>query len=165
MHIAIPQALFFIFLALVSFFFSASETSLISLSKIRLRHMLAQGVKHMAQGVKRAQHIQRLMANSEKFITAVLVGNNLVNIAMSAIATAAFVRVFGFNWGVVLATFATAAFVLIFCEITTKILAIKNSEGVALFTAPLMSAVIRLFNPLTTVFVGITNFKIGRAHV
>jgi CBS domain containing-hemolysin-like protein len=151
MHIAIPQALFFIFLALVSFFFSASETSLISLSKIRLRHMLA-------QGVKRAQHIQRLMANSEKFITAVLVGNNLVNIAMSAIATAAFVRVFGFNWGVVLATFATAAFVLIFCEITPKILAIKNSEGVALFTAPLMSAVIRLFNPLTTVFVGITNF-------
>jgi CBS domain containing-hemolysin-like protein len=86
------------------------------------------------------------------------VGNNLVNIAMSAIVTAAFVQAFGFDWGVVLATLATAVFVLIFCEITPKILAIKNSERVALLTAPLMSAVIKLFNPVTVVFIGIANF-------
>ena len=67
-------------LALISFFFSASETSIIGLSKIRLRHMLS-------RGVKRSKSIQRLMQKMDKFIVAILVGNNFVNIAMSAIVT------------------------------------------------------------------------------
>lgn len=149
--LSIPQIIFILVLALFSFFFSLSETAIISLSKIRLRHMLS-------KGIKRAQHIQRLVANLDKFIVAILVGNNFVNIAISAIVTAVFVRIFGFNWGVVIATFTTAMCVLIFCEITPKILAIKHTERLALFTAPLMELFIKIFHPVISVFMGIGNF-------
>jgi len=139
------------FLSLISFFLSASETSIIGLSKIRLRHMLT-------QGIKRAQHIQRLVTNLDKFIAAILIGNNFVNIAISAIVTALFVQIFGYNWGVIIATFTTTLFVLIFCEITPKILAIKHTEKIALFTAPLMEGIIKIFHYIIPIFIGISNF-------
>lgn len=133
------------FLTLLSFLFSASETSIIALSKIRLRHMVAKGVKH-------SLNVQRLVANLDRFIVAILVGNNFVNIAISAIASAIFVHIFGYNWGIVIATLATALFILIVCEITPKILSIKHTEKIALFTAPLMEVFIRVFNPIVIFF-------------
>jgi putative hemolysin len=132
-------------LAAISFFFSASETSIIGLSKIRLRHMVA-------KGVKRAQHVQRLVANLDKFIVAILVGNNFVNIAISSIMTAIFVKKFGYNWGILISTFTTTFFVLILCEVTPKILAIKHAEKIALFAAPVMELFIRIFHHLINVF-------------
>lgn len=134
-------------LALVSFFFSASETSIIALSKIRLRHMVS-------KGVKRAQHIQHLVTNLDKFIIAILVGNNFVNIAISAIVTGVFVQLFGYRWGVIVATFSTTLFVLVFCEIIPKILAVKHTERIALFTAPLMEALVKKLRPVINVFIG-----------
>jgi len=140
-------------LALFSFFFSLSETAIIGLSKIKLRHMLAKAVKG-------APHIQRLVAKLDKFIVAILVGNNFLNIAISSIVTGIFVGIFGFHWGVLISTFATAMFVLIFCEITPKILALKNTEKAALFAAPLMEAFIKLFSGTIGIFEGISNFII-----
>ncbi|MFH0739225.1 MAG: CNNM domain-containing protein [Candidatus Omnitrophota bacterium] len=137
-------------LTIVSFFLSASETAIISLSKIKLRHMIAQGVKH-------AQSIHRLVTKMDKFIAAILISNNFVNIAMSAIITAVFVRIFGFNWGVIISTFVTAFFVLVFCEITPKILATKRTDRIALLVAPLMEALINIFNPLIRVFIALSN--------
>jgi len=121
----LPQALLLLVLAALSFFFSAAETSIIGLSRIKLRHMLSKGVKH-------AQRLQRLISNLDKFIVAILVGNNVVNITISAIVTAISVGIFGFHWGVVISTLATSLFVLIFCEITPKLLAIKHTERFAL---------------------------------
>lgn len=138
-------------LALFSFFFSISETSIVGLSKIKLRHMVSKGLKG-------ALYIQRLVSKLDKFIVAILVGNNFVNIAISAIVTGICVSVFGFRWGVVIATFAAAMFVLIFCEITPKILAIKYTERIALFTAPLMEIFIKLFYGIIVIFEGISNF-------
>ena len=154
-------AIFLLLLAVISFFFSASETAIIGLSKIRLRHMLAQGIKG-------AQNIQQLVMKLDRFITAILIGNNFVNIAISSIVTAVFVNIFGYNWGVILATFVTAFFVLIFCEITPKILSIKHTERVALFTSPLMEAFIKLFAPIIRFFMGVSDlifrvFKIETA--
>jgi CBS domain containing-hemolysin-like protein len=137
----------FIILTLLSFFFSSSETSIIGLSKIRLRHMLSRGVKG-------AQSIQRLMSNLDKFIVAILVGNNFVNIAMSSIATGICVLIFGYKWGILIASLSTAFFVLIFCEITPKILAIKHTERFALFVAPIMELFIKIFNPVISLFTG-----------
>ncbi len=147
----IITAIFLFILALVSFFFSASETAIIGLSKIRLRHMIA-------KGIKRAQHIQRLITKSDHFIVAILIGNNFVNITISAIVTAIFVQIFGYRWGVIVATFTTTLFVLIFCEITPKILALKHTEKMALFSAPLMEALVKLLHPLIHVFTGTGNF-------
>lgn len=148
---SIPMILIFLFfLALVSFFFSASETAVIALSKIRLRHMII-------QGIKRAQSIHRLVTKLDKFIAAILIGNDFVNIAISAIVTAIFVHIFGYRWGVAIATFISTFFVLIACEITPKILATKHTEKIALFTAPIMEAFIKIFQPIILIFTGASN--------
>lgn len=136
-----------------SFIFSASETSIIGLSRIKLRHMLS-------KGMKRAHHIQRLVSNLDKFIIAILVGNNFINIAISAIITAILISIFGYKWGAAIATVLTAFILLIFCEITPKILAIKFTERTALFIAPIMEVFIRVFNPLIFIFRGISNLVI-----
>ncbi|MBL7081524.1 MAG: HlyC/CorC family transporter [Candidatus Omnitrophica bacterium] len=138
------------FLAAVSFFFSASETAVIGLSKIRLRHLVNKGVKH-------AKSIHRLVKQLDKFIAAILIGNDFINIAISAIVTAIFVYFFGYHWGVIIATFSSTFFVLVLCEITPKILAIKYSEKIALLSSPLMERFIKIFHPLISVFTGISN--------
>ena len=145
--LSIPVILFLLLLLLaLSFFFSLSETSLIGLSKIRLRHMVA-------QGIKRAKRVYDLTLKLDKVIAAILIGNNFANIAISAIVTGIFVEVFGYKLGIVLATFITTLIVLIFCEITPKILATKLAEKIALFTAPFLESVVRILDPIISVFV------------
>jgi len=148
---SIPLILIFLFiLAFISFFFSASETAIIGLSKIRLRHMIA-------QGVRRAQSIQRLVTKLDKFIAAILIGNDFVNISISAILTAIFVYLLGYRWGVFTSTLISTFFVLIICEITPKILATKHTEKIALLTAPVMELFIKIFRPVIFIFTFISN--------
>lgn len=148
----LPFILIFLFvLALCSFFFSASETAIIGLSKIRLRHMVAKGIKH-------AQNIQRLIKNLDKFIAAILIGNDFVNIAISAIITAICVHILGYKLGVIIATLGSTFFVLVVCEITPKILALKHTEKIALLSAPVMELFIRIFHPLILFFTVTSNF-------
>ncbi|MBU1125088.1 MAG: hemolysin family protein [Candidatus Omnitrophica bacterium] len=132
-------------LALFSFFFSASETAVIGLSKLRLRNMVK-------QGIKRAPSVQRLVNNLDRFIAAILIGNDFVNIAISAIITAIFVHLLGYHWGVAAATVISSLFVLIACEITPKILSTKHTEKVALITSPIMEFFLVLFHPLILFF-------------
>ena len=149
--LSIPVIIIFLFiLSLLSFLFSASETAIIGLSRIRLRHMIA-------RGIKRAQGIQCLIAKLDKFIAAILIGNNFVNITMSVLVTAIFVQVCGYKWGVIIATFVSTFFILIFCEITPKILATKHTERVALFVAAPMELVVKLFRYVIPIFTGTTN--------
>ena len=148
----------FIILAVMSFFFAVSETSIIALSRIRLRHMLA-------QGVKKAQNIQNLTTKLDRFIAAILIGNNFVNTAMSAIVTAVCIPIFGFSWGTVIATFFTTFFVLIFCEITPKILATKHTERIALIIAPFMEKFIKALNRVINFFITISNFLLKALNV
>jgi CBS domain containing-hemolysin-like protein len=153
-------AIFFFILAIASFIFSASETSIIGLSRIRLRHMVA-------RGLARAQSIQRLVTKLDKFIAAILVGNNFVNIAMSAILTAVFVRRFGYNWGIIISTLVSASFIVLLCEITPKLLATKHTERIALFVAPFMERLTRILDPVTRIFISVSNFILkilGVAH-
>ncbi|MFA5155821.1 MAG: hemolysin family protein [Candidatus Omnitrophota bacterium] len=138
-------------ITLLSFFISASETAIIGLSRIRLRHMIL-------KGVKRAQSIQRLNAKMDSFITAILVVNNFVNIAMSAMITAICVQAFGFKWGVLIATLASGLLIVTLCEITPKILAIKHTEKVAVFVAPIWDVFVDVSRPVIGFFTVISNF-------
>lgn len=140
-------------MVLLSFFFSVSETSIIALSRIRLRHLLS-------RGIKRAQSVQRLISKLDKFIVTILVGNNFVNIAISAIVTGICVSILGYKKGVIIATFSTALFVVVLCEIAPKILAIKHPEKIALFIAPLMDFLIKIFSPFLAIFIVINNLII-----
>jgi putative hemolysin len=137
--------IFLVILTFISVFLSLSETSIIALSKIRLRHMVS-------RGVKRAKNLQRLISKLDQFITAILVANNFVNIAMSAIITGICVFVFGYKLGIILATLIAACFIVIICEITPKILAIKYTERAALFVAPFMEIFLKIFSPVTYIF-------------
>lgn len=143
--------LILILLAVLSFFFSISETSIIGLNKIKLRHL-------MQKGVKNAQSVQRLVSKLDKVIAAILIGNNIVNIAVSAIVTGIFVQIYGYEWGVIAATFITTFTLLVFCEVTPKILAAKHTERMALATAPIMEVLLVIFKPLIIFFIGISNF-------
>lgn len=145
------MAVLLIILSALSFFFSASETAIISLSKIRLRHLVK-------QGSKRAQSIHRLLTKSDKFIASILIGNNFVNISISALATVMFVQLFGYNWGVVISTFTTTIFILILCEITPKIFATKYTEKIALFAAPVLEGLVAFLGPIVPVFTATSNF-------
>lgn len=140
-----PIVIFLSFLIILSFFFSASETSIISINKIKLRHMIVRGIRH-------AQHVQRLISKLDKFIVAILVGNNFVNISISAIITAIAVSIFGVGWGIAISMFTTTFFILIVCEITPKILAIKHTEKIALFSAPIIELFIKIFQPILIIF-------------
>jgi CBS domain containing-hemolysin-like protein len=112
----------------------------------------------LQKGIKRAHSVQRLVAKLDKVIAAILIGNNIVNIAVSAIVTGIFVQIYGYRWGILASTFVTTLVLLIFCEITPKILSAKHTEKMALFTAPLMEIVIVVFKPLILFFIGISNF-------
>lgn len=125
-------------------FFSASETSLMSLSKIRMRHM-------KEEGVKGAKLVSNLIEDPNRLLGSILVGNNVVNIAATAISTSLFINLMGPD-GVPVATAMMTILVLIFGEITPKTIAANNSEKVALFVAKPIKLIIFILTPIVWVF-------------
>jgi len=139
----------FCFLLCLSAFFSASETALMSLSKIRLIHMLEEKVRG-------ASVINQLRENPNKLLGTILVGNNIVNIGASSIATVLAIEYFG-DTGAGIATGITTILVLIFGEITPKSLAAQKSEKVSLIVAKPILVLTYLLNPIVFVFTQISS--------
>ena len=135
-------ALFCLLLCL-SAFFSASETALMSLSKIRLIHMLGEKVRG-------ASDINLLRENPSKLLGTILVGNNLVNISASSIATVLGIKYFG-DAGVGIAAGITTLLVLVFAEITPKTLAAQKSEKISLMVAKPISILTTVLAPIVFV--------------
>jgi putative hemolysin len=145
------QIISLVILLIFSAFFSASETALMSLSKIRLRHMVDSETKG-------AELINKLLKNPSKLLGAILVGNNISNIGASALATSlAINNSKNAASGVAIATAAMTIVVLIFAEITPKSLAAQNSEKISLKVARPISIITFVLNPLITVLIYITN--------
>ena len=114
--------LLFILLVL-SAFFSGTETAVMSINRYRLKH-------RAQKGDKKAQNILNMIKNPEKFLALVLIGNNLVNICASSIATILSLKYFG-DYAIAVATFGLTFIVLIFCEITPKTIAALKPEYIA----------------------------------
>lgn len=132
-------------MVVLSGFFSMSETAFVSLSHLRIRHLIEKKVKH-------ANLVSNLKDNMHKLIIAILIGNNIVNIAASAIATAIaleFSQSWGLSqsWGISIATGAMTLLILIFGEVTPKSLAIMHSEKICLKIAPFMKSLMTLLMP------------------
>lgn len=157
----IRQLLILFILLGFSAYFSASETALMSLSKIRVRHMVDEDIKG-------ANLIDRLIENPSKLLGTILVGNNAVNIAASALATSLALEVFG-SKGVTIATAAMTVLVLVFGEITPKSLAAQNSEKVSLKVVKSLSLMVYILTPIVIVFTFVTNLLVrlfgGRINV
>ena len=145
---AVQLGVLFVLLALSSFF-SASETALMSLSRIQVRHMVEENVKG-------ADVVSRLLDNPSKLLGAILVGNNIVNIGASALATSLAINYFG-SGGVGIATAIMTFLVLIFGEITPKSLAAENSEKVALRVSGSIALLTRILSPVIALLMSLTN--------
>ena len=130
-----------IVLLALSAFFSGSETALTASSRARL-------LQAEKQGSRGAGTAARMMQKSERLIGALLVGNNLVNISASSLATSALLRIFG-DTAVVYATIIMTTLVLIFSEVLPKTAAILRPEGFAVVVAPAVSIVVKVFGPVT----------------
>jgi CBS domain containing-hemolysin-like protein len=124
--------------------FSGSETALVSLSLARVEGL----VKERRRG---ARMLYQLKKNPSRMLTTILIGNNLVNIAASVMATVIATRWFGSS-GPGIAVGALTILILVFGEITPKSLATRYSERISLFIAPPMYAFMRLIYPLVWMF-------------
>ena len=129
-----------VLLLLLSAFFSGSETALTGASRARL-HQMEQSGNH------RAGLVNRLRDKHTKLISAILLGNNLVNILASALATSIFISLFG-DIGVAYATLIMTVLVLVFAEVLPKTIALRRSIPVALFVAPVLRPTIFLLSPV-----------------
>lgn len=125
----------------LSAFFSGSETALTAASKGRM-HALAK------EGNKRAAMVNKIRAQKDRMIGALLLGNNLVNILASALATSVLIKIFG-QAGVVYATLVMTFLVLIFAEVLPKTYALHFADKMAMIIAPVIRFVTIILAPIT----------------
>jgi putative hemolysin len=142
-------------LIVFSAFFSLSETALLSVSKIRARHLAE-------TGNKKAKVLIKLLENPELFLAAILIGNNIVNITASVLATDAALRFFGGSGtGLAIATGVMTLFILVFGEVFPKTLASRNAEHIALFVAKPITTAINILKPIVWSITNFVNFLIA----
>ena len=128
-------------LLVLSAFFSGSETALTAASRVRLK-------SREREGNKRAALVNRIRDQKDRMIGALLLGNNLVNILASALATSVMIELFG-HGGVIYATLIMTMMVLIFAEVLPKTYAFHHAEHMAMRIAPIVRVVIVVFAPVT----------------
>ena len=150
--VLLVQLVVLVILLMGSAFFSASETALMSISKIDARHMVDQNIKN-------AKIVSKLVEDPNKLLGAILVGNNIVNIGASSLATVVATGILG-SAGAGIATGVMTLLVLIFGEITPKSLSTQKSQEVACFVARPISLVVLIFTPVVKVLMFISNLMI-----
>ncbi len=128
-------------LLVLSAFFSGSETALTAASRARM-HQLEKA------GDGRAGIVGQLLERRDRLIGTILIGNNLVNILASALATSLFIALFG-DAGVIYATLLMTTLVVIFAEVLPKTYAIINSDSMSLLVARIMRVLVALLGPPT----------------
>ena len=133
-----------VFCVIMSAYFSATETAFSTFNKIR--------VKGLAEkGNKRAATVLKLSENYDTLISAILIGNNIVNILGASLATILFINLIG-DLGATVSTVVMTLVVLIFGEISPKTIAKKKPEAFTIFAAPMIRAIMIIFTPLTFLF-------------
>jgi len=136
-------------LILISAFFSSSETSMMSLNRYRLKHLKGTGHRGAGRAIS-------LLQRPDRLIGLILIGNNLVNILASAIATVIAIRLFG-DAGIAIATLVLTLVILIFAEITPKTIAALHPERVAFPASLILVPLLKLLMPLVLSINWLTN--------
>ena len=130
---------------IISAFFSASEMSFSSLNKVRIKSMAE-------QGNSKARLVLNMLENYDDLLSTILVGNNVVNILCSSMATVLFIALLGEAQGPGVATIVVTIVVLIFGEISPKSIAKESPEKFAMLTAPILNALVKIFVPINWLF-------------
>ena len=135
-------------LFLLSMFFSSAETAFLSLNKLKLRFLCEQ--KNRA-----AARAEKILQNKQKFLSTILIGNSIVNIAISVVLTAAAVQLFG-DSGLGIAVAAGTVLLLIFGEILPKSIALVYPDAMSLAFAHVILFLMALLAPAVTLFSAVT---------
>jgi Mg2+/Co2+ transporter CorB len=141
----------------LSAFFSGSETALTAASTARM-------TSYAKEGNKRASLVNQIREKKDKMIGALLLGNNLVNILASALATSVLIKIFG-EAGVIYATAVMTLLVLIFAEVLPKTYAFNFADKMAMAIAPIIKVVIFLFAPITEMVTRLVHLVLKLAGV
>ncbi|HBG45035.1 MAG TPA: hemolysin [Firmicutes bacterium] len=148
----------------LSAFFSAAETAITSLSKLRLRVLVE-------EGEKRAKTLEKLVERPAKLLSTLLVANNAVNITATTIGTALFIAIFGPERGLWVATIVITLVLLLFGEITPKTLAAQSPEKVAMrvsrptsFLVTALAPVVKVFTALSGLLLRLVGVEITAGH-
>ncbi|WP_261595283.1 HlyC/CorC family transporter [Pseudoalteromonas holothuriae] len=136
-------------LIMMSGYFSSSETGIMSINRIRLRHLEKEN--HRA-----AKRVSKLLRRPDRLIGLILIGNNLVNIAAAQVATIIGLRLYG-DMGIAISTFVLTLVVLIFAEVTPKTLAALYPEKVAFPSSIILKGLLKVLFPLVVTVNWITN--------
>lgn len=137
---AIFQITVLVILLILSAFFSSAETALTTSNKIRLRSMAE-------DGNKRAARVLRITENSGKMLSAILIGNNIVNLSASSIATSLAIRLWG-SVGAGVATGILTVLILIFGEISPKTFATIYADKISLAYSGIIELLMKLLTPV-----------------
>ncbi len=137
------QLLTLIILLALSAFFSSSETALTTVNKIRVRTLAE-------SGVERAVTLSKVIEQQGKMLSAILIGNNIVNLTASSLMTTLTIKIFG-NKAVGLATGLLTLLILVFGEITPKTLSTISAESMALRSAGVIYALMWILTPVIVV--------------
>lgn len=137
--------LILVVLITLSAYFSATETAFSSFNRIRVKNMAS-------SGNKRAKLVYALSEKYDELLSTILVGNNLVNIASTAIATVLFTEALGDSMGPTVSTVVMTIVVLTFGEISPKSLAKENAEGFSMFSAPIIRVLMMVLKPINFMF-------------
>ena len=140
----IGQIVIIVILIIFSAYFSATETAFTSVNRIRMKSLAT-------DGNRRADKVLQLLEKFDKLLTTILIGNNIVNIWMTAIATSICIWLYGVH-GATIATIAITFLVLVFGEITPKNIAKEKSEGFSMFSAPFIGFLMTVLTPITFIF-------------
>jgi CBS domain containing-hemolysin-like protein len=136
----IIQIIFLVVCILLSAFFSSAETALTTSNRIRMRTLAE-------NGDKRAAKVLALTSNSGKMLSAILIGNNVVNLSASSMATALALRLLG-SVGAGIATGVLTLLILIFGEISPKTIATIHADEIALAYAGIIDVILKIFTPV-----------------
>ena len=151
------QILALLILVVLSSFFSSAETALTTVNRIRLQAL-------SEEGNKRADIVLKTIENSSKMLSAILIGNNLVNNFSAALATALAIKMFG-SGSVGIVTGALTILILIFGEITPKTYAAANAEKLSLAYASVILALMKVLTPVIFIINRICRFLLKFLHV
>ena len=143
-NVDISQIILVVAMMVFSALFSSTETAFSCVNKIRLKN-------YASQGNKKAEKALKLANKFDDVLTAVLIGNNIVNITTSSVSTVIFISIFG-SKGTAISTVVVTILVLIFCEVLPKSYAKKNAEKLALLSAAPLSFLVVLFKPFVWFF-------------
>ena len=151
LYLVFQLSLLFV-LVLLSGCFSSSETALTALTKLKIKRLLRK------KG-ERAKSLLHWQNDPDSLLTTILIGNNLVNIAASSLATALAIQI-GIRHGVTVVIIAMTALILVFGEVVPKTLARRNAESLALLVSPVLNFLTKVLAPLNRLLIGISKLII-----